>query len=103
MHLRHAGHAIAGLLTVTSPDYFAAVHTGPLKNRITTMTSIDTAAAPRRPALATGARVSRAFARISAAWADYAMRRRTFRALDRLSPHELDDIGLTRADVDAMR
>ena len=65
------------------------------------MTTIDTGAAPRRPLSL--APVSRAFARLSEGWAERAQRRETYRALDRLSDRELDDIGLTRADVDDMR
>ena len=67
------------------------------------MTTIDTGAAARRPALPVASGLARMVARLSGAWADYALRRETYRKLSNLTDRELDDIGLTRADVDAMR
>ncbi len=66
------------------------------------MTTIDTGVAPRA-AILSGAGFSRLVARIASAWTARAERRRTYRLLSALSAHELDDIGLTRAEVEAMR
>lgn len=41
--------------------------------------------------------------RIAAAVADWRGRRSTRKALSRLSDEQLDDIGLTRADIDTLR
>ncbi|MCG6904643.1 MAG: DUF1127 domain-containing protein [Rhodobacter sp.] len=49
-----------------------------------------------------GARFSRFVARFSGALATWNDTRVTRKALSRLSDHELDDLGLTRGDIDAI-
>ncbi|MEZ5722754.1 MAG: DUF1127 domain-containing protein [Paracoccaceae bacterium] len=67
------------------------------------MTIIDTLAAPRAHTHSAISVVAYRVVRAVAGWREAALRRETFRALDRLSDRELDDIGLTRDDVLAMR
>ncbi|HCQ63764.1 MAG TPA: primosomal protein DnaI [Rhodobacteraceae bacterium] len=67
------------------------------------MSTFDTGAAPRFSTGFSAPRLSRFVARILEARAARAERLATFRALSRLTEHELDDIGLTRADVNALR
>ena len=67
------------------------------------MTTIDTGATLATPAPLSGTRLVSFISRLAEAWTDRAARRETFRALDRLSEYELNDIGLTRGDVEKMR
>lgn len=60
------------------------------------MTSFDTT-------LASQPRLTQIFTRGWSAWTTYYDQRRTLQTLDALTERQLDDIGLTRADLASMR
>lgn len=66
------------------------------------MTTFTTNSAPFHAADRTAPRISRLFGRIREILAERAARRASYKALRLLTDRELDDIGLTRRDVDAM-
>ncbi len=65
------------------------------------MTMTNTATTPL--AFGTGARLSRLMARATTAFSARAERRANYRALIQLSDRQLEDIGFTRGEVEAMR
>ncbi|MXQ08707.1 DUF1127 domain-containing protein [Alphaproteobacteria bacterium GH1-50] len=65
------------------------------------MALLDDPRAAGRPAVLSDT-ISRAAYRIASAIMEWHSDRRTRKALLELSPEELDDIGLTRADLDKM-
>jgi len=67
------------------------------------MTTFTTNTAPQHSSDFSTPRLSRFVARLLEIRAARAERLETYRALSYLTDRELDDIGLTRADVDAMR
>ena len=82
----------------TSPAGFA----GHIGQTFVAMTAFDTASAGAvRVSFAD--RVGHTVATLAAAYSDWKDKRATRAALSALSDRELDDIGLSRADLDALR
>lgn len=100
MRRRHAGYARPDLLAAGATDYLASLTTERLEDRI--MTTIDTRA-PRSTALAFTGPVQRLIAKAAGAVSEHRTRVATYNALRHLDDRELADIGLTRAEVNAMR
>ncbi len=82
----------------TSPAGFA----GHIGQTFVSMTAFDaTASGAVRVSLVD--RIAHALATLAATYADWKDQRATRKALSALSDRELDDIGLTRADLDTLR
>ena len=81
----------------TSPSGFA----GHIGQTFVSMTAFDAAATEPRASIAD--RISHVVASIAATYADWKDQRATRQALSALTDRELDDIGLSRADIDALR
>ncbi len=99
MHPMHRGNAKARVAVRTLPAYFTVMQQGccinhPFVKRTTPMAAIDTTT--RAPI---GTISTPRFFSIFQAVRDWNDARVTRGALNRLSDRELDDIGLTRADI----
>ena len=81
----------------TSPAGFA----GHIGQTFVAMTAFDAAPAAARPALLD--RLGQRLSHIAALVADWQVQRSTRAALKGLTDRELDDIGLSRADLDTLR
>lgn len=94
MHGVHLGHAITALVGRESRSYLRRIDATPLTPGVI-MSFADLTRLGLRPSR-TGAVLSH----LTDAFVSWKDARATRRALTRLSPHELDDIGLTPGDID---